>query len=144
MESVFIVCFSYSCCTDLVCSVLEVELRPYCGLFSRDALGCIYGGNCGGFVGSPCSSACLPQSLLSSLSMTRTCWEAPAVPLSLVKSAFSELCACLLVKSAADNRCLHSLLLFCLWCSVDLCFLFVYSILINFSLVDSILYCICG
>ncbi len=27
--SVFIVCFSFPCCTDLVCSVLEVELRPY-------------------------------------------------------------------------------------------------------------------
>ncbi len=71
--SVFIVCFSFSCCTDLVCSVLELELRPYCGLFRRDALGCIYGGNCGGFVGSPCSSVCPPQSLLRSLSMTRTC-----------------------------------------------------------------------
>ncbi len=29
MGSVFIVCFSFPCCTNLVCSVFEVELCPY-------------------------------------------------------------------------------------------------------------------
>ncbi len=142
--SVFIACFSFPCWFGLFCSWGGAPPLHTCGLFSRDAVGCIYGGTCSGIVGSPCSSAYPPQSLLHSLmSITRTCWEAPAVPLLLVKSARSASLRRVFSSSQPLISDAYPVYFYAVFDVLLICVLFVYSILIYFSLVDSSLYYIC-
>ncbi len=117
------VCYKRSvfpCYTDWVCSVLEVELRPY------TPAACLVGTLWAAYkVEVAVGLGALPVPAHVRHSHFYALWWAWLAPVErLLPSCYHwwRACSvCPLVKSAADKPCLLYLFLCCHWCSVDLC-----------------------